>query len=229
MISRPDSGEGNGHSFKPSISSDGKIVAFISSASNLVSGDTNSVDDAFIYNSDTDEIERISVSSSGTEANARTHDVKISPNGRYVIFVSDASNLVTGDNEGQRDVFLRDLKNGTTLRVSTTETGLGFSGMSQLPSISADGRYVAFGNNTTVEREVPGGGINIYLKDVVTGSVNQIDIGLNNTSYIGSGRPFLSDAGDRLAFYSAVPNLISSDTNGTGDVFLKDFRYQVCE
>lgn len=229
IISRPDSGESNGNSKTPAISSDGKTVAFISDASNLVSGDTNGVADAFVFHVDTQTMERVSVSSSGTEGNGRTWQIGISANGRYVVFTSDSDNLVANDSEGERDVFVRDLKNNTTIRVSTSQSGQGFAGMSRNPDISADGRIVAFANSSVSNREVPGSGMKIYVKDTETGSVKQIDIGTDNTSYLPSYDPYLSYAGDRIAFLSQTGNLVSGDTNGKFDAFLKDLRYEICE
>lgn len=229
LISRTTSSEGNGNSNNPSISADGRVVAFISSATNLVASDTNSTEDAFVYNFETDTLERVSISTAGVEANGKTWDVDISANGRYVVFSSSATNLVSGDTEGQRDVFIRDLKNDTTTRVSTTSAGAGFAGGSYAPSVSADGRFVAFDNGSASEREVPGSGKDIYLKDMETGDVSQIDIGLNDTSYNDSYGAHVDYTAKKIAYSSAITNLVASDTNAKIDAFLTDITDLICE
>lgn len=210
--------EANGASINPVISGDGRVVAFSSDATNLVS-DTNNSTDVFVYDDYTQSVSRVSVSSSGTEANGDSWVVDVSANGRFVIFSSDASNLIAGDTEGYRDIFVHDRVNGTTVRASETAAGVGFAGASLSASISSDGRYVAFHSNSNSDREVPGGGSDVYRKDLETGDVQQWSIGLDDTSYGSSSGARIADAGDRIAFISQTTNLVSGDTNGLYDVF----------
>jgi len=100
--------QGNGASSNPSISADGRFVAFQSSASNLAPGDTNSDIDVFVHDRSTVTTERVSLASSGTQGNASSYDPSISSDGRFVAFYSFATNLVASDTNGFRDVFLRD-------------------------------------------------------------------------------------------------------------------------
>ena len=134
---------GDGSSRAPSISHDGRYVAFYSSASNLVPEDTNSDYDIFVHDLQTGTTERVSVSSDGAEGNGNSYDPSISADGRYVTFESYADNLVEEDTS-DRDIFVHDRQMGTTKKISITSNGGLANGSSADPSISADGRFVAF-------------------------------------------------------------------------------------
>src|SRR5439155_853313 len=110
--------QGNTDSFGPSISADGRYVAFDSVASNLVNGDTNGCKDVFVRDRQSGTTERVSVDSLGVQGNYHSQSPSISADGRYVAFTSIASNLVSGDTNGLYDVFMRDRQNGTTERLS---------------------------------------------------------------------------------------------------------------
>jgi hypothetical protein len=99
--------QANGWSACPSISSDGRFVAFYSEASNLVAGDTNGRSDIFVHDRETGRTTRVSVDSQGAEADERSYSPSISSGGRFVAFQSLASNLVAGDTNGRQDVFVR--------------------------------------------------------------------------------------------------------------------------
>jgi len=128
----------------PQLSLDGLRMVFSSDASNLVTGDTNRVADVFLYDITTRTTARVSVASNESQANGASHSPAISVDGRYVAFVSEASNLVAGDTNGVADIFLRDRKRGTTVRVSVKTDGRQVSGASRNPQISLFGRYVVF-------------------------------------------------------------------------------------
>jgi Tol biopolymer transport system component len=136
--------EGNGNSGSPSISRTGRYVAFVSAASNLVAGDTNARDDVFVRDRSTGKTKRVSVKSDGKQGNGDSEDPSISADGRFVAFESGASNLVAGDTNDAFDVFVRDRVGRKTTRVSVKSNGKQANGTSFNPSISADGRYVAF-------------------------------------------------------------------------------------
>ncbi len=131
----------------PAISADGRFVAFDSNATNLVAGDTNSAYDIFVHDRQTGTTTRVSVDSAGNQANG--YDPSLSADGRFVAFTSGASNLVAGDTNGASDVFVHDRQTGTTTRVSVDSAGWQAYSFSHLPSISADGRFVAFASNAT--------------------------------------------------------------------------------
>lgn len=134
----------NGVSGDASISANGRFVAFESEASNLVAGDTNNGRDVFVRNLRTGKTRWVSVRSNGAQGNGFSSHPSISADGRRVAFRSGASNLVAGDTNNTDDVFLRNLKTGKTRRVSVRSSGAQASGHSNEPSISADGRFVAF-------------------------------------------------------------------------------------
>ncbi len=100
--------EGNAGSHSASISADGRYVAFESTATNLVPGDTNGRQDIFVRNRSSGATERVSISSSGVEGNRDSYSPSISADGRYVAFASNAYNLVDVDSNFARDVFVRD-------------------------------------------------------------------------------------------------------------------------
>ncbi len=109
-----DGSQGNGSSFVPAISADGRYVAFYSDASNLVAGDTNGARDVFVRDLQTGETTRVSVSSSGAEANGDSFAPALSADGRYVAFSSAGTNLVDGDTNDANDIFIRDRQANTT-------------------------------------------------------------------------------------------------------------------
>ncbi|MFH1906503.1 MAG: hypothetical protein ABIL11_03830 [Chloroflexota bacterium] len=113
-----DGMQGDDHSWDPSISADGRYVAFQSSASNLVSGDTNGQPDIFVHDRQSWQTTRVSVASDGTQGNNGSLLSSISADGRYVAFSSAASNLVSGDTNWSWDVFVHDRQSGQTTRVS---------------------------------------------------------------------------------------------------------------
>ncbi|MGH2768864.1 MAG: TolB family protein [Actinomycetota bacterium] len=145
VVSRAsDKTSANESSSKPSISSSGRLVAFESFAWNLVIGDTNDAFDVFVWDRQTDITKRVSVSSGGGQADSSSSFPSISADGNVVAFASSASNLVVGDNNETSDVFVHDQAAGTTTRVSIATDGSEGNNSSRFPSISADGRFVAF-------------------------------------------------------------------------------------
>lgn len=152
-ISKSSDGvEANGESFNPSLSADGRYIAFMSWASNLVANDTNQLadppptnaPDIFVRDRATGKTERVSLASDGTQANERSDNSSISGNGRWVVFVSWATNLVSDDTNGTPDVFVHDRETGITERVSIASGGDQGNGWSYAPVISEDGNSIAF-------------------------------------------------------------------------------------
>jgi Tol biopolymer transport system component len=136
--------QARGRSFDPAISADGRLVAFTSVAKNLVAGDASVRRDIFVRNRATGRTRRVSVSSTGAEANSLSLFPAISADGRFVVFTSAASNLVGGDTNRKYDIFLHDRATGRVHRVSVSSTGAQANNQSLWPAISADGRIVAF-------------------------------------------------------------------------------------
>ncbi|MEP0766206.1 MAG: PD40 domain-containing protein [Fimbriimonadia bacterium] len=216
--------EGNGASTYASVSGDGRFVAFHSSAWNLVPDDTNGTTDVFVRNTVAGTTERISVSSTGTQANGLCNYPAISADGRYVAFRSSASNLVSGDTNGIRDIFVRDRLLGTTERVSLSSAGAQANGDSDFPAISSDGRYVAFESaatnlvtNDTNDR------LDVFVHDRLTGATERVSLtSAGSQGNRGSMRASISADGRFVAFHSYATNLVPDDTNGAIDVFVRD-------
>jgi Tol biopolymer transport system component len=142
--------EVNAVSCWPDISVDGRYVAFVSLATNLVAGDTNGKADVFVHDRQTKATERVSIDSAGLEGNDDSSGPPtISADGRFVVFASLASNLVAGDTNGTWDIFVRDRQSQTTQRVSVDSAGLQSNGNCFHPSISADGQTVGFLSDAT--------------------------------------------------------------------------------
>ena len=139
-----DGSQGNRESWWPSVSADGRYMAFTSWASNLVSGDTNGTWDVYVHDRQTRATTRISVATGGAGGDDKSYSPSISADGRYVAFESAANNLVGEDTNGWADVFVRDRQTGVTTRVSVATGGTEGDDVSENPSISAYGRYVAF-------------------------------------------------------------------------------------
>lgn len=147
-------GTPNGPSAYPAVSANGRYVAFHSAATDLVKNDTNNSLDVFRRDLKTGKTLRVSVSSSGGNANSSSQDASISSNGGSVAFDSYATDLVAGivDDNGLADVFVREITQHTTVLASVSTTGgVGNSG-SAAPSISSDGRYVAFESDASTSR-----------------------------------------------------------------------------
>lgn len=216
--------EGNGWSIWPSISADGLSVAFESSAANLVAGDTNGAEDIFVHDLATGTTTRVSVDSSGNQGDSSSHWASISADGSTVAFDSGASNLAAGDTNGADDVFIHDLVTGITTRVSVDSAGTQGNGGSNSPSISADGRHVAFWS--TASNIVAGdtnGTPDVFVRDLQTGSTALLSI--DSTGVPGNGNswyPAISADGRSVAFLSQAANLVPGDTNGFSDIFVHD-------
>ena len=216
--------QGNDHSHEPSISADGRYVAFSSMASNLVTGDTNGATDIFVHDRTTGTTTRVSVDSSATQGNDHSYEPSISADGRYVAFWSDASNLVTGDTNGLKDVFVHDRSTGTTTRVSVDSGGNQGNNYSCAPSISSDGRYVAFysiaSNLVTGDTN---GDVDVFVHNRSTDTTTRVFLDSSGTQSNGhSYSPSISADGRYVAFYSYATNLVSGDTNGVRDIFVTD-------
>lgn len=136
--------EANASSFSPSISGDGRYVAFVSDADNLVPNDTNEVGDIYVHDRQTGQTKRISMTSDGIEANGDNLSPAMSADGQVVVFESYASNLVPDDTNDQQDIFAHQVPTGQTSRVSLDLRGRQIEEESRAPSVSHDGRYVAF-------------------------------------------------------------------------------------
>lgn len=222
--------QGNGFSFgPPSISQDGRYVAFSSSSSNLVAGDANGPpntsdsDDVFVRDRQTSTTTCVSVSSLGARGNGPSHWATITPDGRYVAFLSAATNLVPNDTNGRYDAFVHDRLTGTTERVSMTSLGGESSGVETgQPSISDDGRYVAFASSATnLVAGDTNGAEDIFIRDRVAGTTTRMSPWQDGREGTGTYQARISGDG-RYLVYGSSERLVGTDTNTASDVYIKD-------
>jgi Ca2+-binding RTX toxin-like protein/Tol biopolymer transport system component len=216
--------QANSPSFSPNISADGRYITFYSNASNLVTGDTNATSDIFVYDRQSNQITRVSVDNNGTQANAPSSSPSISSDGRYITFSSDASNLVTGDTNGNTDIFVYDRQSKQTTRVSVDNNGIQANNSSYSPSISADGRYITFSSDAS--NLVTGDTNNsrdIFVYDRQSKKITRVSVDNNGIQANGiSYSPSISSDGRYITFESNASNLTPGDTNGWSDIFVYD-------
>nr|MDQ3328208.1 hypothetical protein [Chloroflexota bacterium] len=239
--------QSNHNSYEPSISGDGRFIAFRSLASNLVSGDTNGYYDIFLHDRDTDadavydeagsiSTKRVSVSEAGVQSNFHSDNPQISNNGRYLAFDTSASLLVPGDTD-YFDVFVYDRIAGTIKKMSVTSTGASGVGQSSQPTVSGDGRFVAFVSNA---RNLASADSTHYRDDVYVhdrdtdrdglldepGAMSNVKMSYSTAGGAPNGyvqyRPTISSNGRFVAFNSNANNLVPNDTNLQADVFTRD-------
>lgn len=225
IASISSSGGVSGASYYPSLSADGCYVVFLSWADNLVPGDTRWTWDVFVRDRAAGTTERITNGGDGTFFNHWGDPPAISADGRYVAYSTYDANVVPGDANGARDVFVFDRFTGATSRVSVDSDGNEGNGMSDRPAISADGRYVAYRSYAT--NLVPGdmnGKSDIFIHDRQTGKTKRVSVDSNeNEANSSSGfQSSVSGNGRYVAFSSSADNLVSDDTNNAGDVFVRD-------
>ncbi len=220
----PTGAFGAGASYNPSVSADGRFVAFWSDAPNLVAGDTNGAFDVFLHDRQTGTTTRVSVSSLGAQGNAESRMPSISADGRFVAFFATATNLVAGDTNNAYDVFVHDTQTATTTRVSVSSSGSQALGQSIEPSISADGRRVAFQSPAAnlVAGDVNARG-DVFVHDRQTGVTTLASVttaGAQGDSH--SFHPAIAHNGRHIVFYSLATNLVPGDTNDLYDTFVRD-------
>jgi Tol biopolymer transport system component len=215
---------GNGGSNGVAMSADGNVVAFYSDATDLVRSDTNQARDVFVRDRNAGTTERISVDSSNAQSNGPSHAHGLAPalsaNGQVVAFYSDASNLVPGDDNHTTDVFVRDRQAGTTTLVSVNMSGTSGNRPSLYPSISADGRLIAF--QSAASDLVPGdinSASDIFIRDLQAGTTERLCGVQPNLS---SFSPSISGDGNFVAFVSAATNLDPDAKPGILNVFVCD-------
>jgi len=210
---------------RPSISSNGRYIAFMSKAYNLVNGDTNNDADIFGHDRLTAQTTRVSVSSSGVQGNGGSNNGSISCDGRYVAFGSSASNLVNGDNNDQSDIFVHDQQTAQTILVSVSSSGVQANNGSTSPSISSDGRYVAF---TSFASNLVAGDTNntldIFVHDQQTGQTKRVNVSSSGEQGGYSLSPSISSDGRYVAFETTSDNLVDGDNNGKFDIFVHDLQ-----
>ena len=203
-------------STQPVVSANGRFVAFTSDADDLIAGDQNSSSDIFLADLVTGAVRRVSVATSGAEANGPSYNPSISGDGGLVSFTSDASNLVRGDHNHVPDVFVRNTVTGVTTRVSVSSRGREQNAsvaapFTEISGLSADGHYVVFDSNATnLARGTATGHTNVFRHSLATGgtsliSANSLSAPGNNDSFA----PATSADGRVTVFESFADNLAS--------------------
>jgi Tol biopolymer transport system component len=232
-VSVATSGTGaNGGCSSPSISADGNCVAFVSEATNLVTGAGGVDDRIYVRDRQAHTTEMVSAALGGGVADNSSAAPSISGDGRYVAFQSWASNLVTGDTLDGADIFVHDRQLGTTERVSVSTGGAGGNSDSSVPRISADGRVVAF--SSSADNLVPADTLwndNIFVRDRLLGTTEQVSVSTaGGQSDQGVWVAAISADGRYVAFASESTNLVSNDANGRKyDVFVRDRAARVTQ
>jgi Tol biopolymer transport system component len=221
----------------PSMSADGRYIVFRSRSSNLVPGDRNGCGDEFVRDRLRGTTERVSVAVDGGDPDGESstpsgmvNRPRISDDGRSVVFLSAATNLVPGDTNGALDVFVRDRATGTTTRASVSSLDEqarvspdqtdAIGRVASAASISPDGRFVVF--DSFASNLAPGDDDaeqDVFLRDLRAGTTVLLTIGPDGSESSG-GVPATSRAAEVVAFYSVDDSLVPHDTNGAADVFV---------
>jgi hypothetical protein len=226
--------EGDLDSTYPSLSGDGRFVAFMSMSSNLVAGDTNNTYDVFLHDRDPDGngifdegngvTTRVSVRSNGAEANNASRFPMVSADGSTVVFSSNATNLVASDTNGASDVFAHDLLAAKTRRVSVDSAGNQANDASYYAAVSADGQCVAFASYATnLVAGDSNGNTDIFVRDRSAGTTTRASVDSSGAqANSSSSDPGISADGNVVSFTSNATNLVAGDTNAVSDVFVHD-------
>jgi Tol biopolymer transport system component len=221
-----DGTQGNKASIWPFISSDGRYVSFTSEADNLDAPDANGVGDIFVHDTQTGETKMISRAVDGTAGNDLSFWSSISSDGRYVAFMSNATNLVQSDQNDSWDIFLRDRQTGQTSIVSMGYDGSQANSQSEYPVISADGRYIAFASDATnIVTGDSAGYRDVFEYDRETGKNIRVSVSTDGKQADAGTQAFvisISANGQFVAFPSLATNLVLNDNNKAWDIFVHD-------
>ena len=210
----------------PSLSYDGRYIAFESDSTNLVPDDTNGANDIFVHDMQTGTTKIVSTDSNGAIGDKDSYSTMINNDGRYVTFVSDSTNLVTGDTNGKSDIFVHDMQTGETKRVSVASDGTqgdDKSGRSYYRTyISGNGRYVTFESDATnLVPDDTNAKTDIFVRDTWMDKSRRVSVSVDGTQGNDeSACPTMSSDGKYITYYSHATNLTTGDTNNTDDVFL---------
>lgn len=226
--------EAQGSSYASGISSDARYALFESSASNLLGAgvDTNNNSDLFMRDRTLETTSRVNLSWNGSQANNRPYDGRMSPDAAYVVFSSMATNLVQDDVNGIMDIFLRDRNLGLTELVTITDQGAQITrGSCRFPSLSNNGRIVAFVCSGTADELVSGdtnGKSDIFVRNRLGATTARVSVSSSGEEGDGdSSFPFISGDARYVAFQSYATNLVAGDTNARADIFVFDRRTNI--
>jgi Tol biopolymer transport system component len=216
--------KGDGHSQAPALSADGSLVAFTSQSTNLDPLDVDAQPDVFVKDVGTGSIALASITGNGVKGNDDSLGPTLSADGTRVAFTSYASNLDPRNRDGIAEIYLKDLVTGTLTLVSATRRGRIGDGESGWAAISADGRYVAFGSEASnIVPDDSFGNYDVFVADRLASTTERVSVSSDGTQGNDSSNfPLISADGRFVAFESQSSNLVAADTNGNGDVFVRD-------
>ena len=231
LVSVSSSGEaGNRGGGVPSISADGRYIAFESEADNLVPDDNNNTKDIFVHDRQTGETTLVSVSTDGMQGDEQSVYSSISADGRYVAFNSYASTLVPDDQNLVSDVFVHDLQTGETTRISVSSAGEQMGEESSWPSISSDGRFVVFMSNASnLVPDDTNDATDVFVYEIQTAEIARVSLasgGEQANRGGGFGGYSISADGRFVAFSSSSRNLVPGDSYRVDSVFVFDRQSQ---
>lgn len=213
-------GAPNAKAKDPAVSGDGRYVTWSSTASDIVPGDTNGIEDVFRVDLDTGTTVRVSVSSSGAQVSATSGDASMSDDGRLVVFGSHATDLVPNDTNDKIDTFVRDVDAGTTTRWSVDENGSEMPSHSTYGAISGDGKWVAFSTLAPFDPADTNGRTDVYLRSGA-GRISRISHVAGGPQADGSSLdPDVNDDGTVVAFQSLSSTFDELDDNKEHDVYV---------
>lgn len=214
---------GNGRSFAPSISADGLRIAFVSEASNLVANDGNAVADVFVRNLSNNSIKLVTKGVGGIPADGASSRAVISGDGRFIAYVSGATNLVAGHSGTFQDVFVTSFATGATELVSLATGGAQGNADSGAPTISHDGNRIAFASSAQNFGTVAAGTSNVFLRDRGAATTLLLSAQPNGTPANGSSdRPLISANGSFVCFRTAASNLAAGESGTTPDAYVTE-------
>lgn len=227
LVSRHSDGTaGDGESRRADLSGDGSVVVFQSKATNLVANDSNARSDVFMHLPATGQTFCVSTNPGGAPSNRDSTLPRISDSGDFVAFESFSTDLILGDANGKRDIFVRSLGNGALFMASIDSAGGQANDHSKIPTLSADGRYVCY--LSSASNLVPGdnnGVDDVFVHDLLTRTTTRVSMAWNGAEANGHCKePYISADGKVIAFVSAADNLVPGDTNGVDDVFVFDSK-----
>jgi Tol biopolymer transport system component len=213
--------EGDGYSYEPAISANGRFVVFTTESTNLVPNDTLGFRDVLIHDRTTDRTRRVSLTNTEQEPQGDSQDATVSADGNLIAFMSGAPNMIaTGNSEG---AFVRDRAAGTTRPVSVSTSGVPANGFVSRPAISASGRFVVFESDATNLANDGNSNTDVFVRDrklrtTTLVSRNSNEVQGNAASY----EPAISASGRFVTFTSDSTNLVRHDENGVQEIFLRD-------
>ena len=219
----PSGTQANANSAQPFINGLGTKIAFRTTSNNLVAGDTNGVNDIMLADVGTNSVVRIG-QPAFSQSNGASSWPTLSENAQFVAFESEASNLVPNDTNGVKDIFVQNLSTGQITRVSVDSSGAQSNGLSETAWISNDGQHVVFSSlATNLVANDTNGHEDVFIHRLATGETSRVSTSI---APLGNGNqisfyPCVSEDGQAAVFGSSASNMITGDSNGTPDVFMR--------